>query len=296
MGEANFINALLSRRPILSVHTHMSSIGAMRGRIEASAVSVLIRRLYRRAIVVAVSEAVKRDLVDGFGVPDRQVVVIPNAVDVAKVTALAREEAQCPWDPQVPVIVTAGRMSQEKGQWHLVRAFAEVRKARPCQLAIIGTGDLESYLKRLAAELGIADSIFFLGWQPNPFQFMVRADLFVLPSLTESFGLALLEAMVCRLPVIATDCPGGSREIITEATGGPCGVLVPALDGVMRSGSDPVTDEERQLADRIMQVLDDRAARETYVARALPRAREFDIPIFVDKYERLIERAAAGAF
>jgi len=296
MGEANFINALLSRRPILSVHTHMSSIGAMRSSIEASAVRLLIRRLYRRATVVAVSNDVKRDLVDNFGVPDSQVIVIPNAVDVAKVTALSAANADCPWNPTLPVIVTTGRMSREKGQWHLIRAFAEARKKMLCQLAIIGSGDLESYLKKLASDLRIADSVFFLGWQPNPFQFMVRADLFVLPSLTESFGLALLEAMLCRLPVIATDCPGGLREIITEATGGPCGVLVPALDGVMRSGSDPATDEERKLADRIVQILDDRTARETYVARALPRAREFDIPIFVEKYERLIERTAAGAF
>jgi glycosyltransferase involved in cell wall biosynthesis len=295
MGEANFINALVSPRPILSVHTHMSSIGAMRRGIEASAVRLLIRRLYGRATVVAVSDAVKSDLVENFGVPNRQVVVIPNAVDIARIAALAAEDAQCPWRPELPVVITAGRMSREKGQWYLIRAFAEVRKARPCQLAIIGTGDLESYLKQLTADLGIADSVFFLGWQSNPFKFMSRADVFVLPSVTESFGLALLEAMVCRLPVIATDCPGGSREIITESAGGRCGVLVPVANGAIRSAADPITAEEHQLAEQITRVLDDRPAREKYITEGSSRVRDFDIPIFVAKYQQLIERAGSGS-
>src|SRR5262249_52686026 len=151
---------------------------------------------------VAVSESVKQDLVDRFGVPEKQIVVIPNAIDVSNVASLAREDLDCPWNPEVPVIVTAGRLSPVKAQWHLIRAFAEVQKIRRCQLVIIGSGELEGYLKSLARELGFEQNIFFLGWQSNPFKFMARSDVFVLPSLTESFGLALVEAMACGLPVI----------------------------------------------------------------------------------------------
>ena len=296
MGEANFINALLSPRSILTVHTHMSSISTMRGRIEARAVNVLIRWLYRRSIVVAVSDAVKRDLVDQFGIPEYQVVVIPNAVDVSKITSLAQDAAQCPWNPDLPVIVTTGRLSREKAQWHLIRAFADVRKSRQCQLVILGSGELENYLKRLAADLDIENSVFFLGWQSNPFKFMARGDVFALTSVTESFGLAVLEAMVCRLPVIATDCPGGSREIIAGGVSGPCGVLVPVPDGVMYSGSVTCTTEERHLADQLGRMLDDQSARGRYIQAGLARVGDFDMSKFVERYQRLLETIASAAF
>src|SRR6185295_8187388 len=140
-----------------------------------------------------------------------------------------------------------------------------VRKTRPCQLVMIGAGELENYLKTLVRELGVEESVFFLGWQSNPFKFIARSDIFVLPSLTESFGLVLVEAMACGLPVIATDCPGGSREIVTAGTAGPSGVLVPVPDGTMYSGSDPCTPEERYLSEQLIRMLDDAPARENYI-------------------------------
>lgn len=294
MGEANFLNALLSRRPILTVHSHMSSIATMRNGIEAFAVGVLIRWLYRRATVIAVSQPVKQDLVDRFGVPEKQIVVIPNAIDVSKVASLAREAVDCPWNPEMPVIVTAGRLSHVKAQWHLIRAFAEVQKARPCQLVIIGSGELEDYLHKLARELGVEHRVFFLGWQSNPFKFMARSDVFVLPSLTESFGLVLVEAMACGLPVIATDCPGGSREIVTAGSAGPCGVLVPVPDGTMYGAADPCTDQERQLAAEIVRMLDDGPARKNYINAGLARASDFDIAAFAEKYQQLLASCRGG--
>jgi glycosyltransferase involved in cell wall biosynthesis len=285
MGEANFLNALLGRRPIVTVHVHLSAIGSMRSSLERLAVSFLIRMLYRRAVVVAVSRAVKTDLVERFRVPAKQIVVIPNAVDTAKVDSLASEPTDCPWnpDPALPVIITAGRLSPEKGHTHLLRAFAEVRKDRPCQLVILGTGELENDLKRLAKALHIDHDVFFLGWQANPFKFMAKAAMFVLPSLTEAFPLVLIEAMACRLPVIATDSPGASREIVAEGAGGPCGILTPVAD-------------ESALAAAIIQLLDDEPARERYVAAGLSRVRDFDSATFVRRYQRLLEMTASAAF
>ena len=288
MGEANFITALLAPNPIVTVHNHLSSMSKMRGGFERAAFSLLTRLLYRRAKVVAVSEAVKSDLVEEFGVPAGRISVIPNAVDSAKIQQLASEEAACPWNPRVPVVVTTGRMCLEKGQWHLLRAFAEVRRKRPCQLAILGTGELKDYLERLAKELAVEKDVFFLGWQSNPFKFMARADLFVLPSLTEGFGLALVEAMACRLPVIATDCPGGSREIILPAGGSGCGILVPGLDHNMSRGFDPLTPAELKLAEAMSEMLQDSAKRDQYVRAGLSRVRDFGAEQFVKKYQRLL--------
>jgi glycosyltransferase involved in cell wall biosynthesis len=288
MGEANLINALLSARPIVTVHNHLSTTSKMRGGLQAFASEMLIRMLYRRATVVAVSEAVKQDLVDKFGVPERQVVVIPNSVDSRQIREMAAETVACPWDSGLPVIITAGRLTKEKGQWHLIRAFAEVRKKLPCQLAILGAGELESYLKLLAAELGIGKDVYFLGWQSNPFKFMARANLFVLPSLTEGFGLALVEAMACGLPVISTDCPGGSKEIIAPPSGGEYGVLVPAFDDKMYSGRDPTTSAEVLLAETMLGLLQNSEMRKRYVNAGLSRINDFDRAIFLQSYQRLL--------
>jgi N-acetylgalactosamine-N,N'-diacetylbacillosaminyl-diphospho-undecaprenol 4-alpha-N-acetylgalactosaminyltransferase len=296
MGEANLINALVSARPVLSVHTHMSSIDTMRGGVEAVAVRALVRWLYKRAVVIAVSDSVKRDIVEKFNVPSSQVAVISNAADISNIAKLAREDVQCPWKSELPVIITAGRLSPVKAQWHLIRAFAEVRKNRPCQLAILGSGDLENYLKRLARDLNIEKDVFFLGWHLNPFKLLSRANVFVLPSLTESFGLVLVEAMACGLPVIATDCPGGSREIIMGGASGPCGVLVPPPDGKMYQASDVLTDAERELAGQIIRMLDDRDQRERFIKAGSARANDFDTPKFVEKYQRILASTASAAF
>src|SRR5438093_246758 len=163
MGEANFINALVSRRPILTVHNHLSSNGFLRGKMEALIFDLFVKTLYRRATIVAVSEAVKDDLVTHFGLPKQQIAVIVTAVNVQEIQRKAAEEASCPWDGNTPVIITAGRLHPLKGQWHLLRAFAQVRKKMVCQLAILGVGELEGYLRGLAQELGVERDVHFLG-------------------------------------------------------------------------------------------------------------------------------------
>jgi glycosyltransferase involved in cell wall biosynthesis len=165
-------------------------------------------------------------------------------------------------------------LSREKGQSHLIRAFAEARNRVPCQLAILGSEELENELNQLASELEIDSYVYFLGWQPNPFEFMARATVFVSTSLTEGFGLALLEAMACRIPVIATDCPGGQREIIAPDGTTECGLLVPA-------GS------EADLAAAIVRMLTDSKMRERYVDAGLRRVRDYDPAIFQERYRNL---------
>ncbi len=154
MGEANLINALVSPRPVLTVHNHLSALSEMRNRFEAFFVDALNKKLYKRATIVAVSQSIKADLIESFGMSADRVAVIPNAVDEREIEDMAAESVVCPWKPDVPVVITAGRLSPEKGQSHLIRAFAEVRKKMPCQLAILGAGDLEGPLKQFDLRAG----------------------------------------------------------------------------------------------------------------------------------------------
>jgi glycosyltransferase involved in cell wall biosynthesis len=292
MGEANILNALLSKRPILTVHNHLSSLGPfVRGRFETKFSELLVKTLYRRATVVAVSRAVRQEMIDVFGVPAARVAVIANAINPEEVKQLTTESADLPWKPGVPVILTAGRLTAQKGQWHLIAAFAKARREVPCQLAILGAGELEATLRETAQKQGVENDTYFLGRQTNPWKFMAKADVFVLPSLTEGFGLVLLEAMACGLPVISTDCPGAGRDILA-----PNLAADSRVDRAMYSDYGvlvPVGDEE-QMAAAILRLLKERDLSKRYVEAGSKRVLDFNYPEFLERYRRLIESTLAS--
>ena len=273
MGEANLINALLSQRPILTVHNHMTAFSGMRGPVESFLVRILNKALYRRVTVVAVSQSIKSDLIENYGLSAERVVVIPNSVNAADVETMANEPAVFPSNSGLPIVITAGRLSPEKGQAHLIRAFADVRKKLPCQLVILGAGELESQLRHLSSELGVTRDVHFLGWQPNPFKYISKATVFVSPSLTEGFGLTVLEAMACKVPVIATDCPGGQGEVVGEH----CGILVAPAS-------------ENELGAAILRLLSDSSLRSRLAAAGVRRVKDFDPAVFVEQYRKLCAR------
>jgi glycosyltransferase involved in cell wall biosynthesis len=111
-----------------------------------------------------------------------------------------------------------GRLQREKAYDVLLRAFSSVLKALPqAKLTILGEGPLEAQLKKQAVELGIECAVAFPGFQKNPWPYMKHADLFVLGSRFEGLPNALLEALALGTSVVATDCPGGVREIQKSA-------------------------------------------------------------------------------
>ena len=208
----------------------------------------------------------KRELVELFRVPEEQIVVIPNAVNKREIQEGTAAPVTCPWNSDIPVVITAGRLTLQKGQWHLIRAFAEVRKRIPCQLAILGSGELEDYLRGMAKELGVERDVFFLGWQKNPYKFMTRADLFVLPSLTEGFGFSAAGGDGMRL---AGHCDRLSRRAERSHSAG---------------------NDWTSRADAIIRILHDKEMSTRYVAAGLVRVRDFDHALFLDRYQRLIEK------
>lgn len=114
------------------------------------------------------------------------------------------------------LIVSAGYLAEEKGHTYLVEAMSDIVKQRDDVLCyIVGTGALEHKLKKRVASLGLKDKVKFVGFKPHDEMpaWMNACDVFVLPSLTESFGVVQIEAMACGKPVVAT-YNGGSEELI----------------------------------------------------------------------------------
>ena len=270
---ANGLSKVLgsTHRVVMTEHTNPSRNYTGRG-LGAQAMRWLIRRIYPLAdVVLAVSEGAKHSLVNDFGIPATSVAVAYDPCDLRRVRALALESADMPWpDEDTPVICTVGRLVVPKGHVHLLRAVARLRGAIPARLILIGVGPLERELREQAADLGICDSVAFLGWQDNPCKYLARSTLFAFSSLWEGFGIALVEALACGVPVVAFDCESGPREILQD---GACGLLVPPGDEV-------------QLSEAMLALLVDGPRRSRLAALGRERAAAFDVPAAFSVYER----------
>ena len=196
----------------------------------------------------------------------RPVVVIPNAV--------APPAAAIPPPEQRPTrIVGIGRLSPEKGFDVLVRAFARIAPWYPdWTLQILGTGPQRGELEDLADSLGVRDNVRLAGWVDQPESALLESGVFVLPSRYEGFPNALLEAMACGLPCIASACDSGPAEIIRD---GVDGLLVPP-------------ENVDALADALRQLVSDEAKRARLGRRAVEVTSRFSREAFFARWEEVL--------
>ena len=153
-----------------------------------------------------------------------------------------------------------------------VRILAEVVQVMPAKLLLVGDGPERSETERLARELGVAEHVRCLGKQPVTAELLSAADVFLLPSQSESFGLAALEAMSCGVPVVATSV-GGIPEVVLH---GETGFLT------------ELGDTER-MARYCLELLTNRRKWEHFSRRARQRALEFDLARILPRYEQLYQ-------
>jgi glycosyltransferase involved in cell wall biosynthesis len=189
-----------------------------------------MRRWYPLAdAVVTPSQGVASDLVRLAGVDPGKVRVIPNPIVNARLHAQAAAPVEHPWlaERNRPVVLGVGELSPRKDFETLVRAFAVVRRERPCRLVVLGEGRSRPAIEALAERLGIREDIWMPGFEPNPYRYMARASLFVSSSRREGSSAVIVEALALGLPVVATDCPSGPAETLQ---GGRYGPLVPVGD------------------------------------------------------------------
>ena len=190
---------------------------------------LLKRWLYPRAdCLTAVSRGVADDLSERLGIPAERIRVVYNPVVTPEIASLAEAEPPHPWFAAgEPVVLGVGRLVPAKGFDHLLQVFAALESRPQPRLVILGEGPERPVLARLAAALGIEERVWFAGYDPNPFPYMARCSVFVLASRFEGLPGALIQAMACGAPVVATDCPAGPSEIVSE---GVDGFLVPVDD------------------------------------------------------------------
>jgi len=223
----------------------------------------------------AVSSYLKNQTVKDFSVPAERIDVIPNFVD-ARVWRPDREpchRAKLASKGQKIVMHVSNYRTVKRTQ-DVVEIFAKIRESVPARLVLVGDGPERPRTLALANDLGLRDEVLFLGRHAAPEELLSCADLFLLPSASESFGLAALEAMACGAPVVTSNV-GGLPEVIES---GVSGYLfdVGDTDGMADAGVRILTDEAH--------------------AKALSRAgravatERFSIDRVVPQYEALYER------
>ncbi len=201
--------------------------------------------------VVAVSEAVAKDSRDYFGLG--KVKVIYNPVVTPSLYIKNQGQPQHPFfqDKTAPVLLAIGRLTTQKDFGTLLKAFAEIRKHQEAKLLILGEGEDRAMLETLAKTLNITHDLSMPGFVDNPYPYIQKADVLVSSSAWEGLPTVLIEALALGTPVVATDCPGGSGEILE---GGTYGALVEmknptalanAVINTLTSPSDPTTLKER---------------------------------------------------
>jgi len=190
----------------------------------------LVRRFYPQAdYIIGNSQGVVDDLAQITRLPRERIKLLYNPV----VTPELREKARMPlhhsWFEagEWPVILAVGRLTKQKDFPTLIRAFAQVRQALSARLLILGEGPDRPALEMLIKQLGLEADVAMPGFVENPYAYMSRASLYVLSSRWEGLPTVLIEALYCSLPIIATDCPSGPKEILAN---GQHGLLIPVGD------------------------------------------------------------------
>jgi glycosyltransferase involved in cell wall biosynthesis len=180
-----------------------------------------MRRVFlalRRVPTVVASRCLEALAVSAWWMPASQVAVIANGVDFDGIAARRARRAPRP-DSDITIGTVAG-LRAEMNIGRLIRAFAAVRRDFPIRLAIVGDGRERAALERLARELGVEPAVEFTGYLADPLHRLVEFDVFALSSDTEQLPIALLEAMACGMPVVATEVGDVGRIVPAEARAG----------------------------------------------------------------------------
>lgn len=187
--------------------------------------SSLFRRLKARARmrlvwrqvtgVITHSPEIQEDWRFASGFPAESVHCVPPPVVGDDVRALGSESPRHPWveEGHRPLLLAVGRLSDDKRFHLLVEALRRLRESVDARLIIVGEGEQRERLEAAARRCNVDEQVSLVGYQPNPYQWMRSADLLVLPSRVETFGLVLIEAMYLGTPFVAAATPPGPRSI-----------------------------------------------------------------------------------
>jgi N-acetyl-alpha-D-glucosaminyl L-malate synthase BshA len=222
--------------------------------------------------VTSVSQSLKEDTLRIFDIKN-DIHVIPNFIDFENLNDSNEDCQRYMMAEEDEVIIThVSNLRPVKRIADVVRVFAKILKQRRAKLIIIGDGPERDKAVNIAIDLGIRNKIIFMGKSDDIEKILCFSDLFILPSEKESFGLAALEAMAHRVPVISTKT-GGLPEVNIHG----------------KSGYLSEVGDIEDMANNALKILKDNKTHISFKNKARERAEEFDIKNIIKNYEKLYE-------
>jgi N-acetyl-alpha-D-glucosaminyl L-malate synthase BshA len=230
--------------------------------------------------VTAVSQHLKDDTFRYFDVQN-DIRVIPNFIDLQRFNMKPKDHFKRAIAPSgEKVLIHTSNFRKVKRTEDVIKIFAKVRQVIPSKLLMLGDGPERSACEQLCRDLKVCDHVRFLGKQEAVEEILSVSDLFLMPSESESFGLAALEAMACKVPVISSNA-GGLPELNIE---GETGFLTAPGD-------------VDSMAEKAIYILEDNKRLAEFKERALNRAKTFELslilPVYENFYREVLERNAS---
>jgi len=292
-GEnANMVNYLSSvgEKTIISIRGYKSIENNKQG-LRNKVLTIIKKKMFKKVdSIICVSNLIKEKIIQQDLTLKKKVFTLYNAYDINEIKQLATEELS---DDEKAVfsntttIISAGTLKPEKGFWHLIKAFSLLKKEfSEIKLVILGkhySPDIEK-LESLINKLDLQDSILLGGFKENPYKYISRSEIYVLSSINEGFPNALVEGMACQIPVVATDCASGPREILSdekdifkvarEIEFSDYGILVPPLNKKENYNLD-IEECDFKLYQAIKTLLVDKDLNNKYSKKSIERAEVF---------------------
>jgi glycosyltransferase involved in cell wall biosynthesis len=315
-GELANIPSVLSRgnKNILTIHSNRF---AFKSDLQGKFVNIFIKYLYSSKYInkfITVSNGIRDSFIDKYNINPERISTIYNPIDINQIKSLSTEELN-EYDDifKNDVLITVGRLSFAKGQWYLLRIFQYLLKSNSnLKLVILGDGELRDRLMKLSEELNLKTysiwknnnldssySVYFLGFQKNPFKFIKCSKLFEMTSLWEGFGNTIVEAMACGTPVISTVCKSGPNEIINpnlenankiqKANYQGFGVLMPIFNKKYVNANTKLNAQEELWISTLENLLSNFQKRNEYSQKGLKRADYFQMKSIFSEWKKMIE-------
>ncbi|MGH7237491.1 MAG: N-acetyl-alpha-D-glucosaminyl L-malate synthase BshA [Candidatus Saccharimonadales bacterium] len=227
--------------------------------------------------VTAVSKHLKNDTFEFFEI-ENDIRVIPNFIDLKRFSLKAKDHFKKAIAPAgEKIVIHTSNFRKVKRTLDVIRIFASLVEKIPSKLLMVGDGGDRSKCEQLSRDLGVSDNVRFLGKQDAIEEILSVSDLFLMPSESESFGLAALEAMACKVPVVSSNV-GGLPELNVDG-----------VTGFLKDVGDV-----QGMAQKAIYILEDEQRLQTFKDNALARAEEFDLanilPLYENYYVEVIER------
>ncbi len=228
--------------------------------------------------VTAVSEDLKKSTYEHFDIY-KDIKVIPNFIDLNRFNLKAKDHFKKAIAPEGErILIHTSNFRKVKRTQDVIQIFHKILQKVPAKLLMVGDGPERVNCEQLCRDLKVCDHVRFLGKQDAIEEILSVSDLFIMPSEAESFGLAALEAMACKVPVISTN------------TGGLPELNIDGITGFMNNVGDV-----DNMAKNAVYILEDDARLSVFKDNALARAKEFDLslilPMYVNFYKEVIEQS-----